>query len=77
MNKFLADSVAAMNAAMAMFFIVIGAVGGTQLGYPNNPVLIFTLLGTVGGLLIAIVFCGFIAVLVEIREELIRIRKVG
>ena len=65
MNRFLAAVLAKLNTAVAVFLIVVGAVGGTvREGVPG------LFYGTLGGGLIVIVVCGALAVILDMRAAL-------
>lgn len=67
MNKFLASSIAVLNQLLAVVFILIGSL----IGFKDD-------LGVLGGFLgffVAVIICGTLALLVDIRDELTRIRQ--
>ena len=67
MNKFLASSIAFVNQLLAVVLIVIGSLAGAADNW-----------GIVGGFLgfiVAVIVCGTLALLVDIRDELTTIRK--
>ena len=67
MNKFLASSMAVLNQLLAVVLILSGSI----LGANDNW-------GVVGGFLgfiVAVIVCGTLALLVDIRDELTTIRK--
>ena len=65
MNKFLASAIGFANGLLAFFLIAGGGLFGTLLG----------ILGTFIGLFSAIAICGFMSVMIDIRNELATIRK--
>jgi len=74
MNKFLADKLIRLNSLLATVIIVVsisvGAAYGELVGYLVSGVLI----GLLGGALVAVLSCGFIAMLADIRRLLVEIR---
>ncbi len=70
MNRMLANGLSALNVLLAVAFIGIGAlVGLSRLGGLG------VLIGGVGGAALAVVVCGLLAVFLDMRGELIAIRK--
>ena len=67
MNKFLATSVAVLNQLLAIVFILIGSLIGFKEGLGA--------LGGILGFLVAVVICGTLALLIDIRNELTHIRR--
>ena len=67
MNKFLASSIAVLNQLLALVFILIGSLIGLRddLG----------ILGGFLGFVVAVIVCGTLALLVDIRNELKSIRQ--
>jgi hypothetical protein len=70
MNKVLADGVGALNGFFAAVIILIGFLAGIHGGTPEAVVTC-----TIIGFLVAVMLCGLIALFVDIRNELVRIRK--
>jgi hypothetical protein len=70
MNKWLANAVANLNGFIAGSIILIGVLAGVGSG---NALVFVT--STLTGVVIAVMLCGLIAVFVDIRDELVRIRK--
>ena len=64
MNKFLASSIAVFNQLLAVVLVFIGMILGND-----------SVLGGVLGFIAAIVICGALALLIDIRNELIHIRR--
>lgn len=88
MNKFLASVIGFANGLLAFFLIAGGGLFGTLLGIgvianksgldlPTAafPPFVFGIIGTLIGLLSAIAICGFMSVMIDIRNELATIRK--
>jgi hypothetical protein len=71
MNKLLAGAIRFLNGLLALIFIVVGAAAGASLphGSPRRAVI-----GAVAGFVVALIFCGLLALFVEMRSELIKIR---
>lgn len=70
MNKFLASTVAWMNAILAIFIVVAGvAAGGNAYGGEG------AVLGAIAGIVVAVLICGLLALVVDIRNELVLIRN--
>ena len=67
MNKLLASSIAVLNQLLALVFILIGSLIGLRddLG----------ILGGFLGFVVAVIVCGTLALLVDIRNELKSIRQ--
>ena len=88
MNKFLASAIGFAKGLLAFFLIAGGGLFGTLLGIGTianksgidlpaavaSP-LVFGILGTFIGLFFAIAICGFMSVMIDIRNELATIRK--
>ena len=69
MNRFLANVIGAANSAIA--FIIIGA--GTLVGLTRGPD--GALLGFVVGFVVALLVCGLLALVIDMHNELVLIRK--
>jgi hypothetical protein len=69
MNRFLANAVGFLNALIAVVIIVAGAVAGAIQG------LVYAVIGAVLGLAVAVLICGLLALALDIRNELVQIRK--
>ena len=82
MNKILAATIRFLNGFLALFLVVIGGVLGRQyglmIGLHGNGLDASTgaVIGVIGGFVAAVVICGFLALFIEMRSELIRIREV-
>jgi TRAP-type C4-dicarboxylate transport system permease small subunit len=67
-NSMLASILSTINALLALVIIVVGAGAGSSLateqGYSSGLGIAF---GLVGGLLIAVMVCGVLALLIDIR----------
>ena len=78
MNKFLADIVAGINGFLALMIIASNAIGGAVFFFGSSSgdgaaAILGFALGAVVGTLIAGLICGMIALLIEIRNHLMRI----
>lgn len=83
MNKFLASSLAVLNGMLAVIAILVSALLG--FGYGSWSGLLFGVqrdLGPLGGVLggiigvfVAVIVCGTLGLLIDIRNELAHIRK--
>ena len=67
MNKFLADALSSVNALIAFLIIVVpafaaGVSGGSPLAF---------VVGGAAGLILAILICGTLALLINIKDELV------
>ena len=72
MNKFLASTIGFLNGLLAVIFIAGGAAAGSQMQEQGD---LGTFLGLLAGLGLAVVICGFLALFIDMRNELIQIRK--
>ena len=81
MNKVLAATIRFLNGFLALFLVIIGGVMGRQyglvMGLHSNGLDASTgaVVGVIGGFVAAVVICGFLALFIEMRSELIRIRE--
>jgi len=74
MNKFLADCVGVLNGLVAV--VIIGACTIADLIADRSTVGGgYFIVGILVGLVVATLVCGVLALLVDIRNELVRIRK--
>ena len=81
MNKVLAATIRFLNGFLALFIIAACAIAGRQygvmMGLHGNGLDATT--GLVAGIFVgfvaAVVVCGFLALFIEMRSELIRIRE--
>lgn len=72
MNSFLANALGVANTVLAALLILGSmAVFGNAVGMGGLGIVV----GLVVGLVLAVVVCGLLAILVEIRRELVRIRE--
>ena len=69
MNKLLAKLLVILNGLIALIFIVAGAAAGYAVSEGTGLIL-----GLLGGMIFAIFFCGYAAVFVSMRDELVAIR---
>lgn len=72
MNRILAGAVRFLNGFLALIFVMIGAVSG--LYYPQGSIE-NAIIGTIIGFVVALLACGLLALFIEIRSELIKIRE--
>jgi hypothetical protein len=72
MNSILAGIVGLLNGFLACAFLVIGPAIGTTYNedFGGNGAFV----GFIGGLVLAIFFCGVLAIFISMRDELIAIR---
>ena len=76
MNSFLATAAGFVNAIVALGLIVVCTMAGYNFSFPFPGIGLFSgLFGFVVGCTLAAFFCGFLAVLVDVRQELIEIRR--
>ena len=73
MNRLLAEAAGVLNGFLAIVLIVVGAVFGYA-ALPNNPG-VGVVVGLIVGFIVASIACGVVALVVEMRGELIRIRE--
>jgi len=73
MSKFLANCLEALNSVFAILLIVGGMAAGLQQS-ELGPAPVGLLLGALFGLGAAIVICGFLALIITIRNELSGLR---
>lgn len=83
MNKLLASSLAVLNGALAVIIVLVGSLSG--FGYGSWFGLVFGvqhdwgplggMLGGIIGAFVAVIVCGTLALLIDIRNELAQIRK--
>ena len=82
MNKLLAATIRLLNGILALFLIVACAIAGRQYGVLTElhggglDATTGLVVGFVTGLMVAVVICGFLALFIEMRSELIKIREV-
>jgi hypothetical protein len=69
MNTWLANGVAAFNGVIALLIIIIGALAGAIVDGMAG------LLIAGGGFIVAILFCGPMAVILDIRDQLIKLNS--
>ena len=69
MNRLLAEGVKFLNAALAGIFVLVGTIAGGQRSEG------YAIIGGVIGFAVAVMVCGLLALFIEIRSELIRIRE--
>jgi uncharacterized membrane protein len=69
LNKLLAKLLGILNGLIALIFIVAGAAAGYAVSEGTGLIL-----GLLGGMIFAIFFCGYAAVFVSMRDELVAIR---
>ena len=70
MNKLLAKLLGILNGLIALIFIVAGAAAGYAVSEGTGLIL-----GLLGGMIFAIFFCGYAAIFVSIRDEVVTIRN--
>lgn len=67
MNKFLADGLSAVNALIAFLIILVPGISAAVAG--ENPLAF--VVGSLVGLIFAILICGTLALLLNIRDEIV------
>jgi hypothetical protein len=70
MNRLLAGTVRFLNGLLAIVLVVAGAVVGSAFIHAVGFIV-----GGILGLILAAIICGFLALVIEIRSELVRIRE--
>ena len=73
MNSLLASIVGFLNAFLALFFVICGAVIGDSLNYQLDGMGLVS--GLIVGAILAIVVCGVLAIFISMRNELMAIRR--
>jgi hypothetical protein len=74
MNRLLAETVGVLNGLLAIVLIIIGMVVGAASTDFQRIGIAGALLGGVIGFAVALFSCGLLALFIEMRSELIRIR---
>ena len=69
MNKFLANALSSVNAFIAVVIIFVPGIAAATFGGWFNP--LFLILGCLVGLILAILICGTLALLINIKDELV------
>lgn len=70
MNRLLAGTVRFLNGLLAIVLVVAGAVVGSVYVHAVGFIA-----GGILGLILAAIICGFLALVIEIRSEIVRIRE--
>lgn len=70
MNKLLAGTIRTLNGLIAVLLVISGGATAAALGGRGLSILG----GLILGFLVAVLICGVLAILIEIRSELIKIR---
>ena len=73
MNRMLSSIVGFLNGFLALAFLLIGVGVGNTLNDEMGGAGVFV--GIIGGLVLAVLFCGVLAVFISMRDELINIRQ--
>jgi hypothetical protein len=73
MNRLLSSIVGFLNGFLALVFLINGASVGNSLNDEMGGAGIFV--GIIGGFVVAIIFCGVLAVFISMRDELINIKQ--
>jgi hypothetical protein len=72
MNKFLADAIGTANAILAVLIVIGSAIAAGNAGFRGfDPLQAAG--GLVAGAIVAVIVCGVLALLVEMRRELVEI----
>lgn len=74
MNRFLASALGFLNGVVAVIILLICPIIGGRIGADWGEIGFGFLLGSVIGVIIAVVVCGFIALLIDIRNILVKLR---
>jgi hypothetical protein len=72
MNRLLAGAIRFLNGFLAIIFVIVGAVAGAT--FPQGSPT-YALIGAIVGFVVALLACGLLALFIEIRTELIKIRE--
>lgn len=72
MNRFLATILGYLNGFIAFILVIAGIAVGYILNKDTGQIFLVPL-GAIGGLLVAVIWCGVIAVIVDIRNLLMEI----
>ena len=74
MNQLLAKSLGILNGFIAFLFILAGAFVGDH--YAPGPAFdSYVIIGSLIGFLLAVLFCGIVALFISVHGELQKIRK--
>jgi hypothetical protein len=80
MNKLLAGAIRFLNGFVAVIFVIVGFVVGNVFSDRFSDVppgaARLTILGAVMGFMVAVIACGLLALFIEMRTELIKIREI-
>lgn len=71
MNRLVSGTVGFLNGLIAISLVIGGAVIGTAFTHAAVGFVV----GGIIGLIVAAIICGFLALVIEIRSELVRIRE--
>lgn len=82
MNRFLAGALGALNALLALIFIVVGAMAGYRMSQSfyyydyghGDAAAVGTIVGVIVGCFVAVLVCGFLAVFIVIKDHLAAVR---
>jgi uncharacterized membrane protein len=75
MNRFLARSIGFYNSFLAVILVLGGVVIGAGLGQYSGRTGVGVVLGLIVGIIVAVIVCGVLALFIEMRHELIKIRS--
>ncbi len=70
LNKWLANSLGGINALLAVGIILFGGAAGSSMGGEAGFIV-----GAIFGAVFAVLVCGFLAIILEIRTQLIEANK--
>jgi hypothetical protein len=70
LNKWLANSLGGINALLAVGIILSGGVAGSSMGGGAGFIV-----GAIFGAVFAVLVCGFLAIILEIRAQLTEVNK--
>ena len=77
MNKALADIFAGLNAVAAIAFVAIGAAAGRSMARLPDAQVGYAILGGLAGFLVALLVCGALAVVIDMRDTLRRLLELS
>lgn len=73
MNKFLADALSLLNAILAILITLGGGVISFVIADANE--VLAGIFGLAGGFLAAVLICGLLALLIQIKDELVLLNE--
>lgn len=70
MNRTLIGVLDSLNTILAVIIIVVCTIAGFATNYMGGSGIVGAILGIIGGVIIAAIFCGLLALLLEIEKHL-------